>query len=245
MNAQDNDRRFPSFVPGSLVVSVATMCLLLSGCGTTKQVVMEQAPAYQPTPPPPAVKMTVTLAPKLPEVQEAIRRVFKDAAVLDSAYQPNFLTGDFNGDSSQDIAVILKPLPNKLAQMNEEFPPWLLRDPSTNKAQGPHLRVEKDEVLLAVIHGYGANDWRDPEATQTFLLKNVVGANMQVHTGKEFVSANSGRKLPRPQGDLIGQTLRGTSGYLYYAVSNYSWYDPKSFKDEQQTGIFHQPRAMK
>jgi rhodanese-related sulfurtransferase len=146
----------------------------------------------------------------------------------------------------KNIAIILKPAPDKLAQMNEEFPPWLLRDPSTNKPQGPHLRIEKDEVLLAVIHGYGTNDWRDPDATQTFLLKNVVGSDMRVHSGKEFVTTNSGRKLPRPQGDLIGETLHGTPGYLYYAASNYSWYDPKTFKGEQQKrGIFHKPRTMR
>ena len=43
------------------------------------------------------------------------------------------------------------------------------------QACASRLRIEKDEVLLAVIHGYGANDWRDPQATQTFVLKNVVG----------------------------------------------------------------------
>ena len=140
--------------------------------------------------------------------------------------------GDFNGDASQDLAVIIKPV--NLEEMNQEYPPWLVRAPRTNKVDRALLKIEKDEPLLAVIHGYGTNDWRDPEATQTFVLKNVVGNDLKVHTGKEFVVANAGRKLPRAQGDLIGETVQGTQGYLYYAVSTYSWFDPKSFKDRQE-----------
>jgi len=63
---------------------------------------------------------------------------------------------------------------------------------------------------------------------------------LRVQSGKDFATANSGRKLPRPQGDLIGETVQGTPGYLYYATSTYSWYDPKTFKGEPATpGMFH------
>lgn len=217
--------------------------LTLSGCSsTTKRATVEPAPvAYQPTPESTPVRLTAAAPPKLPEVKDAIKRVFKDAAVLDPNYNPNFLMGDFNGDASQDLAVIIKPV--KLEDMNQEHPPWLLRAPRTNKVDRTRLKIENDEVLLAVIHGYGTNDWRDPEATQTFVLKNVVGNDLKVQSGKEFVAANAGRKLPRAQGDLIGQTLQGTQGYLYYATSNYSWYDPKTFQDGQEApGPFHRSR---
>jgi hypothetical protein len=152
--------------------------------------------------------------------------------------------GDFNGDASQDLAVIIKPA--KLDEMNQEYSPWLVRAPRTHKVDRTRLKIEKDETLLAVIHGYGANDWRDPEATQTFVLKDVVGNDLKVHTGKEFVAANTGRKLPRAQGDLIGETVQGTQGYLYYATSSYSWYDPKSFSDKPEApGVFHKSRTMR
>ena len=226
-----------------LTVSLLAM-FLLGACSSSKQVVAEQPPAYQPTPQATPVRMDVAQAPKLSDVQEAVRRVFKDAAVIDTAYKPHFLAGDFNGDASQDIAVVLKP--NKLEQMNEEYPSWLVRDPRSNKSPRTPLKIEKDETLLAVIHGYGTNDWRDPEATQTFVLKNVVGNDLRVHTGKEFVSAHSGKKLPRPKGDLIGETLNGTQGYLYYAVSTYAWYDPKTYKgDAPEPGMFHAPKTMR
>jgi hypothetical protein len=177
-------------------------------------------------------------------VQDTIKRVFKDAAVLDQDHKPNFVMGDFNGDASQDLAVFIKTV--KLEEMNQEYPPWMVRAPRTQKVERAPLKIEKDETLLAVIHGYGTNDWRDPEATQAFVLKNVVGDDLKVHTGKEFVAAKVGRKLPRAQGDLIGETVQGTQGYLYYSVSTYSWFDPKSFRDKQDApGVFHKSRTMR
>jgi len=220
--------------------------LTLPACSsTTKRVAVEQPPAaYQPSPESTPVRLVAAAAPKLPEVQDAIKRVFKDAAVLDQDHKPNFLMGDFNGDASQDLAVVIKPV--KLEDMNREYRPWLLRTPRANTRDRAQPKIEKDEPLLAVIHGYGTNDWRDPEATQTFVLKNVVGNDLKVHTGKEFVEANAGRKLPRAQGDLIGETLQGTQGYLYYAVSTYSWFDPKSYSDKQDApGVFHKSRTMR
>ena len=223
------------------------VCVFLFGCSSKNAVVVEQAPILKPTVESTPVRIEVAQAPKLPEIQEAIKRVFKDAAVLDPNQNPNFLAGDFNGDHSQDLAVILKPVAGKLTELNEEYPRWLLRDPRAKQTDRKQpLQIEKDETLLAVIHGYGINDWRDPEATQTFVLKNVVGQDLRVHSEKEFVAANTGRKLPRPQGDLIGETLQGTPGYLYYAVSTYSWYDPKTFDDKPQTpGVFHKSRTMR
>jgi hypothetical protein len=226
-----------------LLISLVVIVCITPSCSTgSKQAKAETLPAaYQPTPESTPVRTAVAVAPKLPEVEEAVKRVFKDAAVVHPDYKSSILTGDFNGDLSQDLAVVIKPVPDKIAEMNEEYPRWLLRDPSVpNNPRNP-LRVEKDEALLAVIHGYGANDWRDPEATQTFLLKNVVGSGFRVQDGREFVKNNNGgRKLPRPQGDLIGENLKGSEGFLYYNAASYSWYDPKTFKGEAEPlGAFH------
>jgi hypothetical protein len=228
----------------SSVWLLTIVVLTVSACSSTKRVAVEQPPTYLPTPESTPVRLTAAAAPRLPEVRDAIRRIFKDAAVLDQNYNPNFLMGDFNGDASQDLAVIIKPV--KLEEMNQEYSPWLVRAPRTNKVDRTLLKIEKDEALLAVIHGYGANDWRDPEATQTFVLKDVVGNDLKVHSGKEFVAANAGRKLPRAQGDLIGETVQGAQGFLYYAVSTYSWYDPKSFSGKPEgPGMFHKSRTMR
>lgn len=217
--------------------------LFIAACSKAPKQVAEAPPSYQPKPEATPVRIGAAQPAKLPEVQDAVKRVFKDAAVVDTRFQPHFLAGDFNGDASQDLAVVIKPA--KLEEMNQDLPPWLLRDPRSNKPPTLRLKIEKDEVLLAVIHGYGTNDWRDPQATQTFLLKNVVGSDLQVESGNDFVKENSGRKIPRPQGDLIEETLQGTHGYLYYARANYSWYDPKSFKGEAPSGMVHQPRTQR
>ncbi len=222
-------------------LSVVFICVFILGCSSGKRTIVEAPPVPKPSPTDtPVTRLEVAVAPKLPEVQDAVKRVFKDAAVVHPSYSPNFVSGDFNGDASDDLAVVLKP--DKVDEMNQEYPPWLLRDLKSDANARQPLRIAKDEVLLAVIHGYGTNDWRDPQATQTFVLKNAVGSDLRVHTGKEFVEANPGRKLPRPQGDLIGETLGGTAGYLYYATSRYSWYDPKTFNGQPEGGPFHKSR---
>jgi hypothetical protein len=224
---------------------LTVLALTLSACSSaTRRVAEAPPPVIQPSPESTPVRLTPPPAAKVAEVQQAVKRVFKDGAVLNTDYNPSFLAGDFNGDASQDIAVILKPV--KLDVMNQELPPWLVREPRAKKSERTLPKIEQNDVLLAVIHGYGANDWRDPDATQTFVLKNVVGNNLKLHSPKEFVDANSGRKLPRPQGDLIGETIQGMPGYLYFAKSTYSWYDPNTFQpDEAPSGVFHKSRTMR
>ena len=227
-------------------------CLLTAvmfcACSSTPKRTAVEAPppAYQPTPESTPVQLLASnaAAPKHAEVQEALKRIFKDAAVIDANYNPNFIAGDFNGDGVEDIAVVVKPV--NLDEMNKELPPWLVRQPRKNRVDRIRLIIDKNESLLAIIHGYGANHWRDPEATQTFVLKDVVGNDLKVESSKDFVTANSGRQLPRPQGDLIGETVAGSPGYLYFAQSTYSWYDPKTFTEtETLPGVFHKPRTMK
>lgn len=222
---------------------LVVIALMLCACNSSSKRAAVEAPppAYQPSPESTPIRLTAAPAPKTGEVQEAVKRIFKDAAVVNPNYNPSYLAGDFNGDGSQDLAVVLKPV--KLDLMNQELPPWLVREPRAKRDPRVLSRIDKDEPLLAVIHGFGTNDWRDPEATQTFVLKDVVGSDLKVHSVKEFAEANSGKKLPRPQGDLIGETVQGTQGYLYYAAATYSWYDPKTFTGaEAPPGVFHKPR---
>jgi hypothetical protein len=182
--------------------------------------------------------------PQLNEVQEAVKRVFKESVLIDTSRKPSFIVGDFNGDISQDIAVVLKPAPEKLSDLNEEFPNWILRDLSgPNEPGSPRLRVAVNDVLLAVIHGYGPNGWRNQEATQTYLLKNAAGSSLATHSAEDFVAANPGKKLPQLRGDVVGEELAGKSGYLYYAGATYSWYDPTTFKDDPEVGIVHSPHG--
>lgn len=227
------------------LATLVALCSFVSGCNQSQQPAIEAPPVEQPQAAQAAepVQLPKLSPAKTLEVQEAVKRVFKDAAVIDTSHSPNFIAGDFNGDLSQDIAVVLRVAPGKAPEMNEEFPAWILRDPFAPNSVGMQLRVEENEILLAVIHGFGANDWRDPEATQTYLLKNAVGTGLEVHPGKKVMAANRGKKVPRLNGDLIGEVLQGTSGYLYYSGETYAWYDPKTFKGEPERGFVHGQRA--
>jgi hypothetical protein len=231
-----------------LILLITTTAILLftsMACTNAPRAAVEKPPSYQPTPEAPQLKLPEVSAPKIAEVEDAVKRVFKDLAVVDQQQSPNFISGDFNGDASRDLAVIIKPAESKVAQINDELQPWLLRDPiATQSNHRIRVQIEPNERLLAVIHGYGPNDWRDPEATQTFLLKNVAGSRLEVQTPQDFVSANTGRKLPRPRGDLISEVVGGTAGYLYFSGSTYSWYDPKTFKGEAPPGMVHRFRSL-
>ena len=225
----------------ALLLSILSVFLLFLTAGCHRQQpAVEQPPQTSQSAPAPVKPEVVTADPQLSEVEAAVKRVFNDTAAIHPEYKTSFLTADFNGDLSQDLAVVIKPAPDKLAEMNES-PRWLLRDPRASQNPQTPLRIEKDEPLLAVIHGYGTNAWRDPEATQTFLLKHVAGTNMHVQNGAEFLKTNHGKTTPRVHGDLIAEKLKGSEGYLYYNAANYYWYDPKTFKGETETtaGMFH------
>ena len=179
-------------------------------------------------------------SPQIDEVQQAVKRVFKEAVVIDTSHKPTFIVGDFNGDLSQDLAVVLKPASDKLSELNEEFPTWILRDLAGPTQPGsPRLRVGAKDKLLAIIHGYEAQGWRDHQATQTYLLKNAARPGMEAYSAKDFLATQHGRKMPQMRGDVLGEDAEGKSGCLYYAGATYSWYDPKTFNDETERRVVH------
>jgi hypothetical protein len=181
--------------------------------------------------------------PKPSEIPEVVRRVFKNAAVADTTRQEYFLVGDFNGDYSQDIAVILKPKEGKLSEMNEEYPPWMLKDPFhpnlPPQLRKEPLRVKENDVLLAIIHGYGAEGWRNQQATQTYLLKDAVGTRISTQSAKNSLNANRNKPVPKIYGDTIAQVLEGSSGFLYYTGAGYAWYDPTTFQPGTDQRMTH------
>lgn len=218
----------------SLSLVLLVSLFFSSGCSTTKKPVVEASPAVPAAPVNQPKTPTNSLpSPELNAVKEAVKRVFKDAAFIDTARDHSFVAGDFNGDQSQDIAVVIKPDAQKIAAMNEEYQAWMLRDPfGSLEARSPRLRIAANDVLLAIIHGYGADGWHDPQATQTFLLKNAAGSSMQTRPLKEFFMANQGKKLPQLRGDVLAESIGEKSGYLYFADATYAWYDPKTFRGE-------------
>ena len=250
-----------------LVVFIGTV--VLCGCvESPEQPAKEEAPvpsnseALNPLPQP--KEMPELPPPKVEDVQEAVKRVFKDAVVIDASRNPSFLVGDFNGDLSQDLAVILKPAEGQLSQLNQEFPNWIAREPLEgmlpkpkliadpgaakplpNPAAGQTVRFEQSDVLLAIIHGHGPMGWHDTEATQTHLLRDVVGTNLRIMPYKKAVETYKRTKpLPMIYGDLIEQTLIGQTGFLHFMGGFYGWYDPKNYKHELANGSPHSGASM-
>lgn len=195
------------------------------------------------------------LPPKPGEVKSAVERVFKNVVTVESYRNPYFIVGDFNGDLSQDLAVVVKPAVGKLPAINDELANWILGDPiglampapkaSPHPEFHPGLirlqrpRVDGRGVLLAVIHGFQSNGWRDSQATQTYVLKGAAGDSIRTEAHEQVIRAYFNEKLPRIWGDVIAQTIDGHPGFLYYNGAKYCWYDPRSYKPPAPGRMVH------
>ena len=198
-----------------------------------------------PPPPPPS-----TLPAPTPEdVRAAVTRVYKDAVRISDG-GPVFVVGDFNGDRIQDLAVVVAPVRENLDELNSDVAAWRIRDPMSDSLLPPTMAVKRDEppprpvitagdtALLAIIHGYGPQAWRDPQARQTLLLKNAPGSPLTMQAYRAALAAT--RSLPPPlHGDVIKATIAGTAGFFYYDRSSYYWYDPRTYRREVTVGMAH------
>lgn len=182
--------------------------------------------------------------PKPAEVRETLQRMFRKVVAIDETREPNFVVGDFNGDGSQDLAVVVKPAPGMLAEINSEVANWVIGDPQ--KVVAPDLQkgggkvppkplpvyVAQTDVLLAVVHGFGPQGWRSKETTQAFLLKRAVGSAMQSRALKEALrAAKIDSRRPVPAFDVISQTIDNESGFLIWIGAKYAWYRPAMAAD--------------
>lgn len=173
------------------------------------------------------------------EARGAITRVYRDAVVIETSIETPPIVGDFNGDDSQDIAVVVRPAKGKLSKLNDEYANWTVVDPQ--KVLLPEVRgdvkilpkkpepvsVREDDVLLAVIHGYQKEGWRNRLASQTYLLTNAVGEEMKRASAQDVLkSIQREGKLPALRGDVIRETLSGEKGFLYWTGSKYAWSHP-------------------
>ena len=173
-------------------------------------------------------------APKPDEVRDALARVFAKAIALDEHQVPGFFVGDFNGDGSEDLAVVTRPSENSLSEINNELANWTLEDPRAVPVPGTKaaeqrlppkpVRAEKSDSLLAIIHGVGKQGWRNHEARQTYVLKNGTGSNMLVLTGPKLRSSVASLHLPPLRSDAISETLDGKAGILFWTGAKYAWY---------------------
>jgi hypothetical protein len=221
----------------TLIIAATLLCC---ACNNTREQT-ETLPAPPPTPSQPIANIAPTPAPTPAqaaspttaqpqgnEVANKVAQIFKGAVELD-AKEPA-LVGDFNGDGSQDIAVVVRVTPANLEEMNSEVSNWVLvepqkimpPDPSKPEQLPAPAKVKAGDVLLAVIHGFKEQGWRNTDAQQTYLLENATGGNLRVEP-KQAAQSNVKANVLRLRGDVIEQDLNGAHGFLYWTGARYGW----------------------
>src|SRR6185369_3914739 len=156
------------------------------------------------------------------EVRAAIQRNYADAVALDNSNATPFIFGDFNGDNSEDIAIVVKPRSEKLSELNSEFVNWILEDP--RHSQQVFRGVKAKDTLLAVIHGQDRQGWRNELARQTYLLKNAGGTELASQSVNQLSASGETRALPQLRGDVIREKLNGSGGIIYWTGAKYAWH---------------------
>jgi hypothetical protein len=209
------------------------------GSNTPPPQQQQQQQAAATTPPPASPDASPIDTPPLADVQGALARVYHDAVTLQTGRGTPFVVGDFNGDDSQDIAMVVTPAKGKLAKINSEYASWLVGDPRKVALPEVHgdvkvfgerpepVVVRQDDVLLAVIHGYQKEGWRSPLSVQTFLLRNAVGDGIMTRSARSMSASTVDKKrLPGLRGDVIWEALSGEVGFIYWTGANYAWFTP-------------------
>jgi hypothetical protein len=233
----------PSRITIALFFFLTTIiCAAISACSRSKQ---QEEPRLQKEQQPQMVASLATPAPGPPELrppepteaQEAIRRVYGETVFVESSRPKYFIAGDFNGDNSIDLGVLVRPSRGQVAKLNSELANWIRCDPQKVKPPVPqrhgHLLlqtveptvIEEHDLLLAVIHGYGPQGWRNPQARQSYLLKNAVGDGVKLTPYNEATKiVRKYKDSPRLRGDVVSETIDNKQGLLYYTGAKYAWH---------------------
>jgi hypothetical protein len=170
--------------------------------------------------------------PETGEVANAIARIFGESTRVDQSHSPVFLVGDFNGDGSEDLAVVTKVNDDALPEINNELANWILEDPQAVPIPGSKaaaqllkpkaVKAERNDQLLTIIHGAGPEGWRNHDARQTFLLRNAAGMNATLLTAAKLRGSPANSNLPL-RGDAISETVNGRRGLIFWTGAKYSW----------------------
>lgn len=182
---------------------------------------------------------SATPFPKLPppseaEVKAAFYRIFGDDLIAQTdGGHILFIVGDFNGDESEDLAIIARPATGKLDRINSDFANWIIQDadkafiPNASKAVVKPPKPETPtianrEEVLAIIHGFGPKGWHDPDARQAYLVKHAAAPFLGIAPSLNQKAIRA-MHLPH-ETDVIKQVRNNTKGFLFWTGSLYAWH---------------------
>jgi hypothetical protein len=181
-----------------------------------------------PSPALPAVAdgtTAISTPPSPAEIHGALLRAFFGCVEI-PPMSGGPVVGDFNGDGSQDLAVMVRPSEERSYEINDALRNWVVQDlrlQSMRLVPARSPRVEKGEALVAVLHGHGPAGWRSPEARQAYLLKNAAMGKLGAVRRAGETQPTS--KRPPLRGDAIVEEVNeGTARFLYWTGARYaSW----------------------
>ena len=190
------------------------------GCGTDRPPSgpRETEPALVQAPQPEPTQLPTAPAPEAKDARACLARIFASVVVADPSRGRWYLDGDFNGDGSMDLCVAARPIAVRLAALNDPLANWIVEDP--RHPSSPNTVMAAPDALIAIVHGHGPDGWRDPEARQTYVLKNTGGSSMRAVPTSEAVAPVPGHGRV---GHVIRETLDGSSGMLYWNGARYAW----------------------
>jgi hypothetical protein len=215
----------------------SAIVIVLQGCSSSNSGLRVEKPIAVASPSPTPAAQATPL-PKLPppskaEVEAAFHRVFGDDFIAPPVEPQAFLVGDFNGDQSEDIAILVRPAPGKLDDINSDLANWIILDadkafiPPAGKTvvvppkQAP-AKVAKGEQVLAIIHGFGPKGWRNPDARQAYLIKHAAAP-------LQGTAPSASQKYIRDlkinlDAEIIKEVRDNKKGYIFWTGSVYAWH---------------------
>ena len=169
------------------------------------------------------------------DVRNTIARVFGDFVVLPDVHRPAFVSNDWNGDGSQDLAVIVNINVKGAAKTNAGLLNWSVQNvehvelPTAGAAvytfhqKQPPVTIKNGQRVMAIVHGTGEQGWRSPEAAQAYVLVNA--PSKELSTISTIVLDEAGVALPRttanPEQVVIGESAVGKQA-LYWTGGQYA-----------------------
>ncbi len=167
------------------------------------------------------------------ETEAVINRAFNSRVEVEGERRPFYLSGDFNGDGWQDIAVVVRLKDDaeqlKMTKTASVLDPWLAAAAGADGEEASEGGLQTDEpgasagdLALAVIHGT-KDGWKASAPESRYLLLNSVFDELRIHRGKIEVGASGGTP-PVVKGDAIYTGSEVASGIIYWDGAAYRWY---------------------